>query len=64
MAVTPRMRLFMPEAPSVCPIWDLNEVITVRLEELKNAFRARTLLHVPLPVLVAWHSTRSTASGP
>ena len=64
MAVTPRMRLFMPEAPSVCPIWDLNEVITVRLAELKNAFRARTSSASPCRVLVAWHSTRSTASGP
>ena len=39
----------MPEAPSVCPIWDLNEVITVRLEELKTAFQAQDLLHVSLP---------------
>ena len=33
MAMTPRMRLLMPEAPRVCPIWDLKEVITVRLED-------------------------------
>jgi len=53
----------MPEAPSVCPICDLKEVITVRLED-ERTLQGTDLLHVPLPVLVAWHSTRSTASGP
>jgi len=54
----------MPEAPRVCPIWDLNEAITVCLEELKEGLQGADLLYVPLLVLVAWHSTRSTASGP
>jgi len=53
----------MPEAPRVCPIWDLKEVRTVRLEELKKDFQGTDLLHVALRVLVAWHSTRSTASA-